>query len=61
MKLFQLVCAFAGGSIVIWLGVKNGYIIGFNALFAAAFGTWLVTRLRGSTEQAESADIVSRE
>ena len=61
MKAFQLLCAFAGGSFVIWLGVTNGYIIGVNALFAACLGTWLVARLRGGTEQAESADIISSE
>ena len=41
MKLFQLVCAFAGGSFMIYVGVENGPAIGLVAVTTAYLMTLL--------------------
>ena len=62
MKAFQLLCAFAGGSICIFLfqiteTPVNGVVVAVNAFFAAYGATWLVARLRGRAEKSKPTHI----
>lgn len=61
MRLLQLLAAFIGGSVVIWLGAENPMIIAVNAFFAAYFVTWLIARLRSWGEQPNSGGKISIE
>ena len=44
MKIFQILLAFAGGSLAIYGGLENGYAVGFVALMSAWFGTLFLTQ-----------------
>lgn len=46
MKLFQLVCAFAGSYGAYLIGVTNGVAIAVNGFFLAYLATLAVTKLR---------------
>ena len=42
IKTYQLICAFLGGSVAIYTGLKSGYGIGFIGLVSAYAGTRLM-------------------
>lgn len=58
MRLFQIVCAILGSWAAIFVGVKNGFIIGVNGFWAAYLGTWLVAKLRRMSQERRARRVL---
>lgn len=56
MKLFQLVAAFAGGSLAIYTGLEGGYSVGIVAIATAWLATLAVTKIADRRASAKSGD-----
>ena len=60
MKAFQLLCAFAGGSFMIYVGVENGPAIGLVGFVTAWFATMLIIWITDLLRWAKSKQSLNR-